>query len=350
MGLIQWRSLKIPSRELRLEFTLQTGQSFRWYQTAKEVYTGVIGTRVFQLRHEPDLLLYRRLNKLKETVQEEIPDEQILKEYFNFDELRMEDSVKMWIQKDARFASIAPFLTGARVLKQDPLECLFQFICSSNNNITRIQKMVSILCQSYGDLLWPMKKPLDPLEESQSNVKDDLLPSSVYHAFPSLDQMKRVNEEELRNHGFGYRAKYVANCVQALLEMEQGGHEWLQSLRSTSYEEAVTQLCKLPGVGPKVASCICLFSLNKHNAIPVDTHVHQLAIKYYQPELKGKSLTKKIMKEIEAKFQDVFGDHAGWAHNVLFLGELLSHQKYLPEELRQTKSINIATRNKRKCS
>ncbi|GFH08980.1 WD_REPEATS_REGION domain-containing protein, partial [Haematococcus lacustris] len=27
----------------------------------------------------------------------------------------------------------------ARMLRQDPLECLFQFICSSNNHISRIQ-------------------------------------------------------------------------------------------------------------------------------------------------------------------------------------------------------------------
>ncbi|GJV87335.1 N-glycosylase/DNA lyase OGG1 isoform X1, partial [Tanacetum coccineum] len=43
---------------------------------------------------------------------------------------------------DQRFADLAVNLSGARVLRQDPLECLLQFIYSSNNNITRITKMV----------------------------------------------------------------------------------------------------------------------------------------------------------------------------------------------------------------
>lgn len=108
------------------------------------------------------------------------------------------------------------------------------------------------------------------------------MPSASFYAFPRLEQMKEINEEGLRANGFGYRARYVANCVQELLQKENGGDKWMQSLRHVSYEDALQQLCKLPGVGPKVAACVCLFSLDKHNAIPVDTHVHQLAIKYYQ--------------------------------------------------------------------
>ena len=37
----------------------------------------------------------------------------------------------------------------------------------------------------------------------------------------------------------------------------------------------------------QVAACVCLFSLDKHAAIPVDTHVWQLAARYYTPHLKG---------------------------------------------------------------
>ncbi len=39
---------------------------------------------------------------------------------------------------------------GARVLRQDPVECLFQFVCSSNNHISRIHGMVERLCRTYG--------------------------------------------------------------------------------------------------------------------------------------------------------------------------------------------------------
>lgn len=45
---------------------------------------------------------------------------------------------------------INTYVAGARVLRQDPEECLFQFICSSNNHIKRIHGMVERLCRAYG--------------------------------------------------------------------------------------------------------------------------------------------------------------------------------------------------------
>lgn len=36
------------------------------------------------------------------------------------------------------------------MLRQDPVECLFQFVCSSNNHISRIHGMVERLCKAYG--------------------------------------------------------------------------------------------------------------------------------------------------------------------------------------------------------
>ena len=42
------------------------------------------------------------------------------------------------------------------MLRQDPVECLFQFICSSNNHISRIHGMVSRLCTAYGSPLTPL--------------------------------------------------------------------------------------------------------------------------------------------------------------------------------------------------
>ena len=45
-GSDDWRSLNTPSSELRLEFTLPTGQSFRWRQTGPQDYMGVIQQRV----------------------------------------------------------------------------------------------------------------------------------------------------------------------------------------------------------------------------------------------------------------------------------------------------------------
>lgn len=87
---------------------------------------------------------------------------------------------------DCRFAELAKYLAGARVLRQDPVECLLQFLCSSNNNIARITKMVDFLA-SLGSHL--------------GNVE-----GFEFHEFPSLERLSLVSEVELRNAGFGYRS------------------------------------------------------------------------------------------------------------------------------------------------
>ena len=38
-----------------------------------------------------------------------------------------------------------------RILVQDPLENLTSFICSNNNTVQRISKMIQKLCQEYGN-------------------------------------------------------------------------------------------------------------------------------------------------------------------------------------------------------
>ena len=57
---------------------------------------------------------------------------------------------------------------------------------------------------------------------------------------------------------------------------------------------------------------MCLFSLDKHDAIPVDTHVWQIATRYYLPQLRSKTLTPKLHKDVQGAFVQRFGLYAGW--------------------------------------
>jgi N-glycosylase/DNA lyase len=52
--------------------------------------------------------------------------------------------------------------------------------------------------------------------------------------------------------------------------------QWLFNLRDKPYEEVKEALLELSGVGPKVADCIALMSLDKLESVPVDTHVWQV--------------------------------------------------------------------------
>lgn len=61
-------------------------------------------------------------------------------------------------------------------------------------------------------------------------------------------------------------------------------------------------------------------SLGHLQAIPVDTHVFQIASSQYLKHLKDKkSVTDKVYNEIGDHFRELFGPYAGWAHTVWFL-------------------------------
>lgn len=52
---------------------------------------------------------------------------------------------EQWTASDANFAKRAPAFAGIRILNQDAWETLVSFICSSNNNISRICRKLSHL-------------------------------------------------------------------------------------------------------------------------------------------------------------------------------------------------------------
>ncbi|PNH05522.1 N-glycosylase/DNA lyase, partial [Tetrabaena socialis] len=360
-----WRPLMetpTSTAALQLEFCLPTGQTFRWRRTGDGQFTGVVGTRLLCLRQHSGDVSYRVL--ARGAGASEAGDALALHDYFNLG-TSLEALSTGWAASCERYRRVSPYFPGARMLRQDPVECLYQFLCSSNNHISRIQGMVERLCSAYGTPLTPedaaagqgagglvstagdraaAQEVVAPaasdagLEPSASaNPKEGGADKAAlsFFAFPSLEQLSRATEEELREAGFGYRARYVVGTTQALMAKPGGGRQWLLSLRQASLEEAVAALTELPGIGPKVAACVCLFSLDKHGAIPVDTHVWQICIKYYRPQLRGKSLTKKVHAEVQQIFVDRFGPYAGWAHNTLFISELASQQHRLPDKLRQ---------------
>ncbi|EST06117.1 HhH-GPD domain protein [Kalmanozyma brasiliensis GHG001] len=96
---------------------------------------------------------------------------------------------------------------------------------------------------------------------------------------------------------------------------------YLQHLRRLPYASARQELLQLPGVGPKVADCILLMSLDQASSIPVDRHVFQFAEKWYR-------LRTKKYEEIAEYFRQLWGGYAGWAHSVLFTADLRSFADY----------------------
>ena len=319
--------LGTPSTELRLEFTMPTGQSFRWrsLDSNDETFVGVCGDRVLVLEQlEKDVgykVVGRQVNSQAYT--RNWTDEELMEDFFNL-KVPLAQLSENWKKKDAIFERIYEKLPGSRMLRQDPVECLFSFICSQNNHISRIHGMVNKLCEMYGSQIQGVDSNSVYISEYKKKFGTD-----VFYSFPSLEQLVQASEDELRAAGFGYRAKFIVGSVEELVNKPQGGREWLLSLRDVSFNQAVEELCTLPGVGPKVAACVALFSLDKHDAIPVDTHVWQFALRNYTPHLRGKPPSPKYHPEVQAAFVKRFGEYAGWAHNTLFVSELASIKKKL---------------------
>lgn len=70
----------------------------------------------------------------------------------------------------------------------------------------------------------------------------------------------------------------------------------------------------------------------------------QVATQYLLPELAGKNLTPKLSVVVADAFVAKFGSYAGWAQNVLFIGQL-STQKHMAAEV--TSGATKATKRKR---
>ncbi|XP_018114648.1 N-glycosylase/DNA lyase isoform X2 [Xenopus laevis] len=352
-----WRSIPCQRSELRLDYMLACGQTFRWKECSPGYWTGVLKGRVWTMTQTDEHIWYTVYTKdqspekvcdgLKVTTEQnkrknntvpctlskkvkkeeifpedvgvtgDVPrlqedvdckkDQEVLEDYFQLN-VSLRTLYQQWERSDPNFQRVAQDFPGIRVLRQDPTECLFSFICTSNNNISRITGMIERVCSSLGQRLCQ-------------------LDSEVYHTFPTLEKLAaNGTEAKLRDLGFGYRAKFVSESARTILSKH--GPDWLESLRLVPYEEAKTALCSLPGVGAKVADCVCLMALDKSEAVPVDTHVLQIAKRDYVPQLGGcnKSLTDRVYRETGDFFRNLWGPYAGWAQSVLFCSELKKFQ------------------------
>jgi len=288
-----------------LDITLKCGQSFRWKTVESEgekIFISVLQKQILALKQDEEHVYYSGVGG--------DVDQSLLQDYFNLS-VDLPQLYKQWSLVDPIFLEISRSYPGVRMLRQDPVENLFSFICSANNNIQRISGMVQNMSKEYGELCGEL--------EGES-----------HYAFPSLSSLAKSGVEgRLRELGFGYRARYIEESARKILE--QGGEPWLHGLRDLDYTEAKESLLKLSGVGPKVADCILLMSLDQPSSVPVDTHVFQIA-KQYLPHLnQTKTVTARVYAEIGDYFRNLYGEYAGWAHSVLFSADL-KHLRDLKQE------------------
>lgn len=233
-----------PPGGLDLAATLDCGQAFRWrpHPDIPGCWQGVAGRHPATLRmEEGDVVL--------ETPR---PEEAFWRRYLDLD--RDYAAIHEIFRGDPVLAQALDCCPGIRVLRQDPWETVCTFIISANNNIPRIRGIVERLCEGWGE----------PLGEG-------------LYGFPSPQVMARLTDQDLAPLRAGYRTGYLL----ASARLVASGEVDLDAIGELPTQSALKELCRLRGVGVKVASCILLFAYGRVECVPVDVWIRRVMERLY---------------------------------------------------------------------
>lgn len=178
---------------------------------------------------------------------------------------------------------------GIRILNQEMFETVISFIISANNGITRIKNSIRIISQRYGDLIGKYM-------------------GREYYAFPKPEILAKVDPLELREFArVGFRDVRI---VEASRMVADGflDYERDQNLSTAELKE---KLMQMPGVGPKVADCVLLFTYHRRETFPVDVWIKRVMETLFI----GHEVPKK---QVDDYAREYFGDLAGYAQQYLF--------------------------------
>ena len=284
---------------LDLAASLHSGQAHRWKRDNDAGgdgkgpwHCGVVHRKLIKIRPSgPGELEFRASPSTA-------PDEtaSVLGRYFRLDDDIQ--SILVEIAGDSQVAAMVDRHRGLRLLRIDPWECLISFICSANSNIPRIHSNMESMAVNFGE----------PLS----------LDGGVRHLFPPPERLADAGEAVLRSLALGFRASYVAKVARIVAD----GQLDLEALRYMPYQDAKARLVDLPGVGPKIADCVLLHSLDKLEAFPIDVWVRRALAEWYFPGQKPPP--NRVMLEWALEH---FGPYAGYAELYLFHGRRLEKKQ-----------------------
>lgn len=267
-------------KDFDLEQTLECGQCFNFEKYDDHDYIVVACGRMLHVVQDGDELIFDGATK------EDI--DKVWIPYFDLKRDYAEIRRKL-VEADPRLEDVTEKYSGIRILDQEFPETLISFIISQNKNIPQIKKIVRAICDEYG---------------KECGCHE----GKTYHAFPDMDRLKNMTEQDFRDLKTGFRAPYIMNAINALLSGKLQENE----LRKMSFEDARAQLTQIKGVGDKVANCVLLFSLGFRSSFPVDVWIKRIMEEMYF----GCDTPKKTIEEFAA---ERFGELGGYAQQYLFM-------------------------------
>lgn len=153
-------------------------------------------------------------------------------------------------------------------------------------DIKTITEVDRLLVEAYGDRKWKRRaEPIDELimtmlSQRTNDLNRDKAFERLKEKFPSWEQILKAKvssiESAIKPAGL---SKQKAPRIKAILQRiaeANGGNLSLDFLSRMPVPKALSWLKSLPGVGPKTAACVLLFSFGKP-VFPVDTHIFRIS-------------------------------------------------------------------------
>lgn len=263
----------------------ECGQCFRWNKDENGDYIGVIKDGVLKVKKQGNDIVITGVLLDNENI------EKVCNRYFDLN--NDYDKIKLQLSKiDDNLKNSINYGYGIRILKQDLWETIISFIISANNNIPRIKGIIERLSKIYGKtIIWNNKE---------------------YYTFPSKEELAKATIQDLRELGLGFRDKRVYETTKIILDNKT----LIEELEIEESTDVVREnLLQFPGVGPKVADCIMLFSLKKFDVFPIDVWVRRVMNDLYIKEDDEEKVNKK---QIENLAKERYKELAGLAQQYLF--------------------------------
>jgi N-glycosylase/DNA lyase len=265
---------RIAAPNFDLEKTLECGQVFHWRRTPAGYY-GMIGEVPFWAIQDGGELLVPPHN------------EELARHYFALDHPLPE--ICATFPQDPAMASAQEFCRGLRIIRQPAWECLATFITSAMKQVAHIAQISHTLRERFGGRYEGA--------------------GYAFHSYPTPQRLASLSEADLRACALGFRAKNLLGTAR----MIAAGEVDLAHIVTLDDAAARAELCRLPGVGEKVANCTLLFGFGRLKAFPVDVWIERVLRQIYFA--RKRMVTAKRLREFSAGY---FGAYGGYAQQYLF--------------------------------
>src|SRR5438270_1506441 len=248
-------TLKLSAAQFDLDKTLTCGQVFHWIEAHNGFY-GAIGDVPVFVRQQGDLLMVDVPSAAARCGKDDGRSASAtVSHYFALDHPLGE--ICRSFPNDEAMTAAADYCQGLRIIRQPKWECLATFICSSMKQVAHIRQMSHALRRRFGK-------------------RREISEQDVY-TFPTARRISGLSELQLRECALGYRAKNLLATARMVASGKANLDDWQQ----LSDADLMTELCALPGVGPKVANCVMLFAYERLRAFPIDVWIERVLRERY---------------------------------------------------------------------